>query len=48
MTRCTHKQTRTLYIRGPKAEGSNFLPNALRCLDCQALLEKRPAKPPLA
>jgi hypothetical protein len=36
---CQHTQTRVLYQRGPRSEGSPFLPSARRCVACLALLD---------
>jgi hypothetical protein len=36
---CPHEKTHTLYRRGPRGQGSPFLPDAKRCNQCRALLE---------
>lgn len=37
---CTHAKTLSLYRRGSRDEGRGFIPDAARCRQCGALLER--------
>lgn len=37
--KCQHLQTQSLYARGPKAQGSKFIPVAKKCVKCGALIQ---------